>query len=108
MAEVIASELVPDPATGNRDIFAREELISHGNAMGDFFTAEHISGWQYPVAETLCSFMIKSNKKNYVDFINGIKDGLSAQESLEQKYKARYRALSRRTAAPLTINNLAE
>lgn len=90
LAETIAAELVPDPG---RALFipglARQELHSHKGNLGDFFTAGQIEGWQYPVAETLTVFMIKSNKKNYVDFINGMKDGLSWKESLEQKYQAK-------------------
>ena len=50
--------------------------------------AAKIDGWQYPVAESLTTFMIRQSKSNYVAFINAIKDGLSWQESLEQKYHA--------------------
>ena len=89
LAEAVASELVPDPSRASgRPIAAREGLQAHGNSPGDFFTAEHIDGWQYPVAETLCQFMIRQNKKNYAEFINGVKDGQSWRESLNNNYKA--------------------
>ena len=32
--------------------------------------------------------MVRQNKRRYVDFITGIKEGLSWEESLEQRYKA--------------------
>ena len=89
LAETIATDLVPQ--RGRRETVksnAREGLQAHQSRMGDFFTADHIVGWQYPVAEMLCTFMIQAGKKNYVDFIKGIKDGLTWEESLEQKYKA--------------------
>ena len=89
LAEVIATDLVPQ--RGHRDevkTAAREMLQQHRNSMGDFFTAEHIEGWQYPVAQMLCEFMITAGKKNYVDFINGIKDGLNWDEALATRYKA--------------------
>jgi hypothetical protein len=89
LAETIATDLVPQ--RGRRETVkssAREELQAHKSHMGDFFTADHIVGWQYPVAEMLCTFMIQAGKKNYVDFIKGIKDGLTWEQSLEQKYKA--------------------
>ena len=89
LAETIASELVPE--RGRRELVktsAREFIQEHGNSLGNFFEAEHIEGWQYPVAETMCTFMISANKRNYVDFINGMKEGLSWEDSLAQRYKA--------------------
>jgi hypothetical protein len=88
LAETIASELVPDP---RRQSFvpglARAGLQQHHGDLEGLFTLPHIVAWQYPVAETLTVFMIKNGKKNYVDFINGIKDGLTWKQSLEQKYQ---------------------
>lgn len=89
LAEVIATDLVPQ--RGHRDSVkstAREQLQQHQNSMQDFFVADHIAGWQYPVAQMLCEFMISAGKKNYVDFINGIKDGLPWDEALATRYKA--------------------
>ena len=67
---------------------ARDELKAHDYNLGDFFTLGQIDGWQYPVAETLTTFMIRQSKSNYVDFINGMKDGLEWQEAIQTKYKA--------------------
>lgn len=89
LAEVIATDLVPQ--RGRRDMvktMAREGLQQHHNSMGNFFTAEHIEGWQYPVAQSLCEFMITAGKKNYVDFINGIKDGMSWDDALSKRFHA--------------------
>lgn len=89
LAETIATELVPE--RGRRELVktsAREQLQEHGSALGNFFESQHIEGWQYPVAESLCSFMIMANRTNYVDFINGIKDGLTWEQSLDERYKA--------------------
>ena len=41
-----------------------------------------------PVAETMCTYMISQAKRNYVDFINGIKEGLTPEESLTKRFKA--------------------
>ena len=93
LAEVIAGELVPRPGRGlkERETAARQQLQARGNLAGDlgnFFEVRHIESWQYPVADTLCSFMIQQSKRRYVDFIVGIKDGLTWEQSLEQRYKA--------------------
>lgn len=109
LAEVIATDLVPQ--RGRRDIMrsaAREELQKHRNSMGDFFTAKHIDGWQYPVAQMLCEFMITAGKKNYVDFINGIKDGMSWDDALAEKFKAPVDRLVPVFGQTLGIKNLSE
>ena len=67
--------------------------------------ARHIDGWAYPVAETLCAYMIGQNKRNYVDFINGIKDGLTWEKSLEQRYKAPRDRLARAYRASLGLKD---
>jgi len=88
LAETIATDLVPQ--AGRRDQVksaARENLQQHGG-MGDFFTADHIQGWQYPVAEMLTTFMIQAGKGNYVAFIKGIKDGMSWDQSLAERFQA--------------------
>jgi len=106
LAEVIADELVPQPGrTKERESRAREALQQYGG-LGGMLDARHIAGWQYPVAETLCAFMIRQNKRNYVDFIVGIKEGLTWEESLEQRYKAPRDRLVRAFGESLKIKGL--
>lgn len=88
LAEVIASELVPRPGRPKeRQLMARQFLQTRG-ALGGMLDARHIESWQYPVAETLCSYMIQQDRRRYVDFIIGIKEGLTWEASLEQRYQA--------------------
>lgn len=61
--------------------------------LGGFFEAQHIDGWQYPVAEMMTTFMIERNKRGYVGFINGIKDGQAWEDALKTKYKSTREAL---------------
>jgi hypothetical protein len=89
LAETVATDLVPQ--RGHRETvktLAREGLQEHSSRMGDFFTAEHIVGWQYPVAQMMCTFMIQAGNKNYVEFIKGIKNGESSEDALATKFKA--------------------
>lgn len=88
LAEWIANALVPRPGRQRqRHSYATRALHQFGG-LGSFFEASHLQGWQYPVAEMMTTFMIEKNKKNYIAFINGMKDGLSWDEALETKYKA--------------------
>jgi len=66
----------------------RQRLRERGTLGNDFFTGDRLEGWQYPVAQLLTEFMIKQDKKRYVAFIDGIKDGMKWEESLTQKYGA--------------------
>ena len=89
LAETIATDLVP--RNGHRDDVRRAavaNLESHRRNLGDFFTTDHIADWQYPVAQMLTTMMLEASKSNYVDFINGLKDGLPYEESLRLRYKA--------------------
>jgi hypothetical protein len=86
LAEVIASELVPRTGRSkDRELTSKMSLQSRPD-LGGMFELKHIDPWQYPVAETLCGFMIQQDKRKYVDFIIGIKDGLTWEQSLEQRY----------------------
>ncbi len=67
---------------------AIDNLNSRHKTLGDFFSADHIADWQYPVSQMLTTMMIEAGKKNYVDFINGVKDGMTVDQSLAEKFKA--------------------
>lgn len=109
LAEVIATDLVPQRGLRNTiKTEAREGLQQHRNSMSGFFTAEHIEGWQYPVAQSLCEFMITAGKKNYVDFINGIKDGMKWDEALDEKFHAPVDRLVSVFGQTLGIKNLTQ
>ena len=86
LAETIAAELVPRPGlTQSGTAQARQDLQTRKD-LDKMFESEHIVAWQYSVSRTLTEFMIQQNRKGYVDFINGIKDGLSWEDAMTQKY----------------------
>jgi hypothetical protein len=84
LAEWIANTLVPrEKRQKEQQSTARNQLKQH-QGVGAMFEAEHIEGWQYPVAEMLTTFMIDRYKKRYVGFITGIKQGLDWEASLQK------------------------
>ena len=88
LAETIATDLVPQNGHRNEVMsHAREQVQAH-RGLRDLFMTGHIEGWQYPVAENLCAFMISANKQGYVAFINGVKDGQSVDQSMEKNFGA--------------------
>lgn len=86
LAEVIAMELVPqDNTVPWRQAGATAELKRRGD-LGTLFHDQQIEGWHYGLASSLTAMMIRENKRGYVAFINGIKDGTPWRESLERNY----------------------
>jgi hypothetical protein len=106
LAETIASQMVLQRgAQQSGDADARADLQKRKN-MDDFFTSDHIVAWQYPVARTLTEFMIRQNKRGYVEFINGIKDGMTWEDALQDKYGVTLDQLVNAYGISMTVANL--
>ena len=86
LAEVVASEMVPRVGIAQASTAQARQDLQTRRDLDKMFEEEHIVAWQYSVARTLNEFMITQNRKGYVEFVNGIKDGLSWQDALTQKY----------------------
>jgi len=86
LAEYVAGVMVPksrlDDALGQRAV---REMTRRGD-LGGMFTAQRIEPWQYGAARLLTDFMIRADKRRYAAFIDGIKDGLTWEQSLKEKY----------------------
>ena len=94
LAEYVAYDLVPHPGLKEASTAdARADLQAHKN-LADLFDGEQVAAERYPVARALTEFLINTDKKKYVSFINGIKDGLDAQESLKQGFGVDFKKLS--------------
>ena len=85
-AELVAAEMVPRVGlTQAGTAQARQDLQTRRD-LDKMFDEEQIVAWQYSVARTLTEFMIQQNRKGYVEFVNGIKDGMTWEDALTQKY----------------------
>jgi hypothetical protein len=86
LAEYVAMKLAPRQGLDMAAASDAKADLQAKKSVGNFFQEEHIVAWQYPVARTLTEFMVTQSRKGYVDFINGIKDGLRWDEAITQKY----------------------
>jgi hypothetical protein len=87
MAELIGAEMVPkSTAVKNKEIAAAAILHDRHSLGGDFFTSESIHDWQYGAASSLNRFLLKTDQKSYVRFIEGMKEGLKWPVALQQAY----------------------
>ena len=61
-------------------------VLERAGGTGGMLSDKTIEGWQYPVAQALCDFMIAQDRGRYRDFINAIKDGKPWRKALEEDY----------------------
>lgn len=54
--------------------------------MHDIFDSDQMVNQQYGIVRTLTQYMIRTDRKRYVDFINGVKDGMKWQDGLRKNY----------------------
>lgn len=53
---------------------------------GQFFNSERLDGWQYGSASAIIQLMLKASPEQFKLFFNGIKEGLTWQDSLQRAY----------------------
>jgi len=89
MAEYIGQLIVPgSDAVKIKQQVALEQLKQTGSLGGNFFALDkNIDTWQYGVAFGLNNFMIQNNQQAYVKFIEGMKEGMSWEESLQASFE---------------------
>jgi hypothetical protein len=87
MAELIGAEMVPrSEAVKRKEIVALAMLKQQRSLGGNFFTTESLEGWQYGAASSLNRFLLNADRKSYVRFIEGLKEGLDWPDALQQAY----------------------
>ncbi|MEE9403652.1 MAG: hypothetical protein V3V20_02060 [Algisphaera sp.] len=85
LAEFIADDFVGRHTAEQTRSYVSAMLRSRGST-GGMLGDEKISGWQYPVAQALCDFMVSQDRKRYCDFINAVKDGKAWRQALAEDY----------------------
>lgn len=90
MADWIAARLVPTSrSVAYRESKALQTMRQTGSMGGGLFKPRgNIEGWQYGVASSMTNFLINQDSAAYTRFIQGIKEGLSWQDSLKEHYQA--------------------
>ncbi|QDT29611.1 hypothetical protein Enr10x_49660 [Gimesia panareensis] len=53
---------------------------------GQFFNNDRLDGWQYGSASAIIQLMLKASPEQFKLFFNGIKEGLTWQDSLQRAY----------------------
>ena len=90
MAEWIGATLVPASNAVRRKEQASLRSLQATHSMQGLFDSSRIIEIpnSYGMASSLTTFLVKSDQRKYVAFINGIKEGKTWQESLKDSYHA--------------------
>ena len=88
MAEWIGQALVPGSTAVRRKEQRALQLMQTTRSLNGLFSATPIQGIHYGMAASLTSFLIQTDKRKYADFIDGVKQGMTWEESLSAAYKS--------------------
>ena len=110
IAEWVGTQVVP----ACRQVPLKEaralDLLRARRRIGDnFFDADpgfHIEPDQYGIASSLVRFMVARDRRKFAAFVQGIKEGLSVEESLAESYRASLADLVRAYGKAIGIPDL--
>lgn len=110
MADWIARRLVPaSRSVPLREMRALQTMRQTGSMGGGLFKDRgNIEGWQYGIASSLTDFLIRQDGAAYPRFIQGLKEGLTWQESLQEHYQVSPAELIAAYGQAIGVPNLRE
>jgi hypothetical protein len=87
LAEWVGTQVVPrSRQVPLKEAKARAFMQQTGSLGPQFFTAENIQPLQYGIASQLVKFLVIRDRKKFGEFVRGIKEGMTAEESLQAAY----------------------
>jgi hypothetical protein len=88
LAEWVGTQVVPR----SRQVPAKEAqaraFMQQSGALGPgFLTADTIEPVQYGIASQMVRFLVARDRKKFAEFVRGIKEGMTAEESLQATFR---------------------
>jgi hypothetical protein len=106
LAEYVSYELVPHAGLKEAEKNeARADLQTHKN-LSDLFSGEAISNDRYATAFMMTQFLIDTNKKGYISFINNIKDGDAAPDAFKKSFQYDLTEFARKFGDAMNVQDL--
>jgi hypothetical protein len=105
IAEWVANRAVPQGNNAKlRVAVVRQRLAQTGSLGGNFFSeTQNIDGWQYGVAYQMTDLMIGAAPMKYGQFIDGIKEGKSVEQSLQDTFAMNFLQLVQAYSAAIRM-----
>jgi hypothetical protein len=87
LAEWVGTQVVPrSRQVPAKEAQARAFMQQTGSLGPDFLTAANIQAIQYGISSQLVKFLVARDRKKFAQFVRGIKEGMTAEESLEAAF----------------------
>jgi hypothetical protein len=88
IAEWVGSQVVPAARVMPiKEAQARAFMLQTGSLGPEFFTAANIQSVQYGIASQLVKFLMARDRQKFAQFVRGIKEGMTPEQSLEAAYQ---------------------
>lgn len=108
IAEWVAGVIVPAAQqTKLRQQRSIQRLRQTGSLEGDFFGMKTLYPWRYGVASALVEYLLRIDAAAYRQFVDGIKEGATPDESLQAAYGFSKEELVARFGREIGVLNLA-
>ncbi len=89
LAEWVGTQVVPmSRQVPAKEAQARAFIQATGSLGPGFFTAPNIQPIQYGIASQLVKFLVARDRKKFAEFVLGIKEGMTAEQSLKAAFHA--------------------
>jgi len=87
LAEWVGTQVVPaSRQVPAKEAQARAFMQATGSLGPGFLTAPNIQPIQYGIASQLVKFLVARDRKKFAEFVRGIKEGMTAEDSLEAAF----------------------
>jgi len=88
LAEWVGTQVVPrSRQVPAKEVQARAFMQQTGSLGPGFLTADNIQPVQYGIASQLVKFLVARDRSKFAEFVRGIKEGMTAEESLQAAFK---------------------
>ncbi len=107
IAEWVGTQVVPH----SRQVPLKEAqsfafMQQTGSLGPSYLTRANIDAIQYGISSALVKFLVKRDRKKFAEFVRGIKEGMTAEESLQASYKGSISDLVAAFGVSIGIPNL--
>lgn len=107
IAEWVGTQVVPHSRqVPLKEASARAFMQQTGSLGPDYLTRNNIEAVQYGISSALVKFLVNRDRKKFAEFVRGIKEGQTAEESLQASYKGSINDLIAAFGASIGIPNL--
>jgi len=88
LAEWVGTQVVPrSRQVPAKEAQARAFMQQTGSLGPGFLTADNIQPVQYGIASQLVKFLVARDRRKFAEFVRGIKEGMTAEESLQAAFQ---------------------